>query len=453
MTRRELLGTGAAALAGAAAQAQTRPRPNVVVFLADDLGFKDVGYNGAEFETPHIDRLCRGGLKFTRFHAMPLCSPTRAAFLTGRHPVRYGLTYSVVRPWSHYGLSTAEKTIADVFREGGYQTACIGKWHLGHTHEKLLPRSRGFDYFYGHMNGAIDYFERVRDGSPDWQRNGETVRESGYATELLAADAVRWIEQRDASRPFFLYMPWNAPHSPLQAPKALVEKYASIAQPQRRTYAAMVDAMDQGIGRVVGALDKAGLMENTIVVFLSDNGGPRRQGADNGSLRAGKATVFEGGLRVPALLHWRGRVQPGETDQVSCVIDLLPTLAGAAAVEVKGTKPLDGIDLWPLLRSGRTQVREELFFAVQAETGPKQHALRSGDWKFIQVDKEEHLFDLKADPEEKSNLISRESARAADLRARMEKWVALHPKAEVIVSATPHPGWVQPADWSKAWVR
>ncbi|MDZ4796961.1 MAG: arylsulfatase [Bryobacteraceae bacterium] len=455
MTRRELL-YGAAAAGATTMQAQQSSRPNVVVFLADDLGSADVGYKGAEFETPNIDRLCRDGLKFNRFHSMPLCSPTRSAFMTGRHPVRFGLTYSVVRPWSYYGLSVQEKTIANVFHEAGYQTGCIGKWHLGHTHEKLLPRSRGFDYFYGHMNGSIDYFEHTRDGSPDWQRNGETVRETGYATELLAADAVRWIEARDKTRPFFLYMPWNAPHAPLQAPEALIAKYASITDPKRRTYAAMVDAMDQGIGRVVAALGRGGLMENTIVLFVSDNGGPRGQGANNGSLRAGKGTVFEGGLRVPALLHWKGRVKPGQTDQVSCVTDLLPTLAGAAGIDVTGTKQLDGMNLWPLLISGKTQPREELFFAVQGEgagTAPKQHALRSGDWKYIQIEKEHYLFNLATDPDEKNNLISSEAARAADLRSRMEKWVALHTKAEVITSSTPHPGWVQPSDWSKAWVR
>jgi arylsulfatase A-like enzyme len=429
-----------------------------VILLPDDLGWADVGYNGAEIETPNIDRLCKAGLRLNRFHCMPLCSPTRAALMTGRHPIRFGLAYSVVRPWSYYGLSIAEKTIANVFHDAGYQTACIGKWHLGHTHEKLLPRSRGFDYFYGHMNGAIDYFDHTRDGSPDWQRNGESVREKGYSTDLVAADAVRWIEARDKSRPFFLYMPWNAPHAPLQAPEPLIAKYSSIKDEKRRTYAAMVDSLDQGIGRVADALQRGGLMDNTIILFVSDNGGPRGQGASNGKLRAGKATVFEGGLRVPAFLHWPGKVARGAvSEQVGCIIDVLPTLAAAAGVEVKGTQPLDGMNLWPLLTSGRTQPREELFFAVAGEgvpPVPKQHALRSGDWKYIQIgDKEEYLFNLAADPEEKNNLIASEGPRAAEMRARMMKWVALHPKAEVITSSFRHPGWVQPSDWSKAWVR
>lgn len=195
MTRRQLI-QGVAAAAPALPGNAATPKPNVVIFLADDLGFRDVGYQGAEIDTPNIDALAEGGLRFERFHSFPLCSPTRAGLLTGRHPVRYGLTYSVVRPWSHYGLSTAETTMADVFRGAGYQTGAIGKWHLGHTHRKLLPQSRGFDYFYGHMNGAIDYFTHQRDGAMDFQRNGATVQDSGYSTDLLAADAARWIGRR-----------------------------------------------------------------------------------------------------------------------------------------------------------------------------------------------------------------------------------------------------------------
>ena len=459
MTRRDLL--NAAAAGGATLKtlaAQPQRRPNVIIFLADDLGFRDVGYNGAEFETPNIDRLCSRGVRFERFHSFPLCSPTRAGLLTGRHPVRFGLTYSVVRPWSHYGLSPAEKTMADIFHDAGYETAAIGKWHLGHTHKRLLPQSRGFDYFYGHMNGAIDYFTRTRDGSPDWQRNGETVREQGYSTDLLAADAARWIQNRNPARPFFLYLPWNAPHAPLQAPPELLNKYSSIANERRRTYAAMVDRMDQGIGAVLSAVTASNLLDNTIILFLSDNGGPRPQGANNGELRAGKASVFEGGVRVPALLHWPDKLKPGKTDQVATIMDLLPTLCAAAGVDAKPPNPLDGQNLWPLLTAGRTQPRDELFFAVQGESSPKQHALRSGDWKYIRIDAatrspaQEFLFDVNADPQEKNNLLSSEPQRAADLRSRMEKWIALHPNCEVIVSSTPHPGWVQPSDWAKAWV-
>jgi arylsulfatase A-like enzyme len=434
-------------------------RPNVVLFLADDLGFRDVGYQGSRIETPNIDRLSKAGLRMNRFHAFPLCSPTRAALLTGRNPVRYALVYSVVRPWSHYGLSPEEKTIADVFHAAGYQTAITGKWHLGHTHARLLPNARGFDHFYGHLNGAIDYFEHTRGDAPDWQRNGETVKEKGYSTDLVAAEASRWIQKRDRSKPFFLYVPWNAPHGPLQAPDDLIQKYASIREPKRRTYAAMVTAMDRGIGSVVQTLEQEKILDDTIVVFLSDNGGPRGAGADNGDLRAGKANVFEGGVRVPALIHWPKALKPGASEQVATVLDLLPTLAAAAGVPVSGTKPLDGMNLWPLLEAGKTEPRQELFFAVQAETGPKQHALRSGDWKYIRIDasdkgpEQEFLFNVVEDPTEKNDRSKEQPEKVKDLKQRMAKWIALHPPSEIIVSQHPHPGWVPPSDWSKAYVK
>ena len=206
MTRRNLLQAASVAASLPSLNGQTS-KPNVIIFLADDLGFRDVGYHGAEIETPNIDKLSRHGLRFDRFHSFPLCSPTRAALMTGRNPVRFGLIYSVVRPWANYGLSIGERTIADLFHESGYQTAIIGKWHLGHTHRKLLPQSRGFDHFYGHVNGAIDYFTHMRNDAPDWQSNGETIRETGYSTDLLAAEASRWIGKRDPNRPFFLYVP------------------------------------------------------------------------------------------------------------------------------------------------------------------------------------------------------------------------------------------------------
>lgn len=450
MTRRHWLQTAAAA---SLAQAQTQARPNVIVFLADDLGWTDVGFHGSEIQTPNIDRLARGGLRLNRYHSFPLCSPTRAGLLTGRHPIRFGLAYSVVRPWSHYGLSTAEKTIANVFKDAGYRTAITGKWHLGHTHSKLLPQARGFDHFYGHVNGAIDYFTHVRGEAVDWQRNGQTVRESGYTTDLLAAEASKLIRGRDAKRPLFLYVPWNAPHSPLQAPDDLLKKYASISDERRRKYAAMVEAMDRSIGEVLKTLEEEKIAENTLILFASDNGGPRGSGATNGNLRAGKATVYEGGLRVPALLHWRGKIKPGVSEQLMTVLDVLPTLAAAAGVPVQTPEPLDGTNLWPELSSGGTRERDELFFAVQAEAGPKQHALRLGDWKLVRIGAADSLFNLAADPEEKNDVASQHSARVKDLGARMDRWIALHPPSEIITSANPHPGWVPPSDWSQAAVR
>lgn len=209
--------------------AQPSPRPNVVLILADDLGSRDLGYLGGPMRTPNLDRLASEGVRFTQMAACPLCSPTRAALLTGRHPIRLGLGYTVVRPWATHGLPVQERTIAGYFAWAGYQTAAIGKWHLGHYNMRSLPRQRGFDHFYGHVNGAIDYFTHLRDGGLDWQRNGTGLREEGYTTDLLSAEAARWIRARDQSKPYFLYLPFKAPHTPLQAPAEFLNRYSSIA--------------------------------------------------------------------------------------------------------------------------------------------------------------------------------------------------------------------------------
>lgn len=447
MTRRRAM-----ALAGAAGAALAQParRPNVILMLADDLGTKDTGFQGSEIRTPNLDKLAAGGVRFTQLYSYPLCSPTRAGLMTGRHPIRNGLAYSVVRPWATYGLPTSETTIANVFKEAGYQTAITGKWHLGHYSKRLLPTSRGFDHFYGHVNGAIDYFTHERDGGIDWQRNGESVREEGYTTDLLAAEANRWINGRDPSKPFFLYMPWNAPHTPLQAPERWLREYASIADQRRRTYAAMVSALDAAAGTVVDNLRRQNLLENTIVVFLSDNGGPRGQGADNGPLRMGKGTVYEGGIRVPGFVHWPGVVKPGKTAQVMTPVDWLPTLAGAAGIAAKTAQPLDGANLWPNIAGGKEEPRRDLFFCIQNEQGPKQYALRDGNIKFITIDGKEAAYDVVADPSETTDILPRVKDAAEGMRKRVAAWAALHPRAEVSTQGGRHPGFVTPKDWSKA---
>ncbi len=448
LTRREMLAASFAAL-------QQRP-PNVLLILADDLGSTDTGFAGGDIPTPHIDRIAKEGVQLTNFYATPLCTPTRASLLTGRNPVRYGLIYSVIRPWSSYGLPQDEHTMAESFRSAGYQTAIIGKWHLGHTNRRFLPNARGFDHFYGHVNAEIDYFTHTKLDGLDWQRNGKGLREEGYATDLLGAEAVRWLAQRDRARPFFLYLPFNAVHSPMQAPEPLLAKYVSIGNRNRRAYAAMLDAMDTAIGNVLGALDRDGSLANTIVVFLSDNGGALGQGARNGSLRAGKLTVYEGGVRACAAIRYPARLARGVAmGQRMSVLDLFPTLCAAAGVKPGNKKPLDGRNMWPALTAGESVEGRSLFWAAKRnETQDRQHAVLSGDWKLVETVADDRkvslaLYHLGQDPAEKNDVAGEHRDVLERLRAELEEWRKLHPRTDIDSSMNPHPGWVAPSDYAQ----
>ena len=454
MNRRTFLltATGGLSLGRAATPAS---HPNVVIFLADDLGWADVGFHGSEIRTPNIDRMTREGMQFNRFYAFPLCSPTRSALMTGRSPMRFGVAYHVIRPWMDYGVPLTEHFMPESFRAAGYQTCITGKWHLGHSRKSYLPNARGFDHAYGHLNGNIDYFTHMREGGLDWHRNGKSVREEGYSTDLIAAEASRFIAQRDRRRPFFLYVPFNAPHTPLQAPPERIEKYASIQDKKRRVFAAMVEAMDEGIGKVLGTIEQEGIAKDTIVLFCSDNGGPVAQGARNRPLRSGKGSPWEGGVRVPAVLRWPGKVRAGATSaQLISVIDVFPTLAAAAGVKPLNKLPLDGLDLWPEIISGKTRPRENLLFAVEAGEA-FQYALYHREWKLVREVPHSgapvnHLYRIEEDPEEKNDLAAVHPAVVKDLAARVDAWAKLYPANGVRAAAEPPPGWKAPQKWAEA---
>jgi len=294
-------------------------QPNILILLADDLGWADLGFRGSDIETPNIDRLAREGLTLNRFYAMPICTPTRSALMTARDPMKMGTIYAGFQPWQNGGVSPDEHFMPESFKAAGYQTAMIGKWHLGHTIEPLVPNARGFDHFFGHLNTQIDYFDYTVAGGYDLQENGVSVkREDQYITDVHGAEAVRYIEDlRDPDKPFFLYVPFLAPHSPMQAPKALEDKYKKrLNRPfPKRTYAAMVDSLDQAVGQVLDSLDAQGLTENTLVFFFSDNGGLKAFGADNSPYRGGKLETFEGGIRVNAVMRWPGQITAGTTTE------------------------------------------------------------------------------------------------------------------------------------------
>src|SRR6201981_581905 len=249
-------------------------KPNIVHIVVDDLGWKDVGFNGCtDIKTPNLDKLAAGGARFTQFYAQPMCTPTRACLMTGRYPFRYGLQTAVIPSVSAYGLDSNEWLLPQCLKEAGYKTAIIGKWHLGHADKKYWARQRGFNYQYGAMIGELDYFTHGEHGVLDWFRDNKPVHEKGYTTTLIGDDAVKYINQQSADKPFYLYLTFTAPHTPSQAPKAYIAKYSNIADPTRRIYAGMVDCLDENIGKVVAALHKKGLRENTLTLFHSDQRG------------------------------------------------------------------------------------------------------------------------------------------------------------------------------------
>ena len=412
---------------------QNMERPNIVHIVADDLGWKDVGFNGCnDIKTPHLDRLADGGARLTQFYVQPMCTPTRAVLMTGRYPFRYGLQTAVIPSVSSYGLDTTEWLMPQCLKEAGYQTAIIGKWHLGHADKKYWPRQRGFDYQYGAMIGELDYFTHKEHGVLDWYRDNEPLQEEGYTTELLGNDAVRLIENHDPAKPLYLYLAFNAPHTPYQAPAEYIARYAGIPDSTRRIYAGMVSCLDDQIGRVVAALEKKGMRDNTIIIFHSDNGGTKNAmfagvmadmskvkiPCDNGPYRDGKASLFEGGTRVCALVNWPGRIKAQQVTGMIHAVDLYPTLAYLAGASTAKCKPLDGINVWNTIARGEVSPRTEFFYNIE----PFRAAMRQGKWKLIwrtTLPTSADLYNLEEDPSEKNNLIAEYPDRVAAMQKRI----------------------------------
>lgn len=417
----------------ASARAEQK-RPNFVHIVADDLGWKDVGFNGCtDIKTPVLDKLAAEGAKLAQFYVQPMCTPTRAALMTGRYPFRYGLQTAVIPSVSDYGLDTSEWLLPQALKEAGYKTAIIGKWHLGHADKKYWPRQRGFDYQYGAMIGELDYFTHDEHGVLDWFRNNEPVKEEGYTTTLLGKDAARLIEEHDASIPLYLYLTFNAPHTPYQAPKEYVDRYSNIDDPTRRTYAAMVTCLDDEIGRVVAALDKKKMRDDTLILFHSDNGGTRsamfagvmadmskvKIPCDNGPHRDGKGTLYEGGTRVCALANWPGHIKAGTVDGLIHAVDIYPTMAALAGTSTSKAKPLDGHNVWDAIAQGNPSPRSEIVYNVE----PFRAAVRQGDWKLFWrtlLPSAVELYNLAEDPSEKNNLAVANPDKVAAMQRRIE---------------------------------
>jgi arylsulfatase A-like enzyme len=409
------------------------PTPNIVFILIDDLAYADCGFNGGkEIKTPNIDKLAKSGAVLESHYVQPVCSPTRAAFLTGRYPTRTGV-YTVVRPHAKWGLPLQERTLANALKDAGYTTAIVGKWHLGEFDPAYYPRARGFDHQHGHFFGAIDNYTHMRDGSHDWYHNDAELREEGYSTHLLTKESCRLIKSQEKSKPLFLYVPYNAVHTPLQVPEKYLEPYSHLTGP-RKQLAGMLAAVDEGIGEIVRALDESGMRDNTLIVFSADNGGPKP--GENGPLKGYKGSVDEGGVRGCAFATWPGKIPAGQRIQEPVhVIDWYPTLVKLAKGTLDQKLPLDGKDIWPVLTLQARTPHE----AILCAQSPNRVAIRMGDWKLVQVSAKEdeskakkvkkkneaasserlELYNLASDIGETKNLATSEPERVALMRSRL----------------------------------
>jgi arylsulfatase A-like enzyme len=433
MRRREFLAGGLCS-----ASAKGRRRPNVVVILADDLGYADLGVTGCEdIPTPHIDSIARNGVRFTDgYVSAPVCSPSRAGLLTGRYQQRFGhefnahttpLFFELGGDPGRLGLPLSETTFADRMRAAGYRTAIVGKWHLGTEKVQYHPLRRGFQEFYGFLDGGHPYLPGDL-GSKKLPilRGYEAVELREYLTDALAKEAVHFID-RSRHQPFFLYFTPNAVHTPMQATAKYLDRFAHIGDARRRSYAAMLSALDDGVGAVLGKLRQCNLEDDTLIFVLSDNGGPTNKLAVNGSrntpFRGSKGDLWEGGIRVPFFAQWKGRIRANSVfDKTVLQLDLLPTSLAAAGVPVPADWKLDGVNLLPYL-SGMD--RGEPHRAAFWRFGPVR-AARVGEWKIVRTwdNSAVELFNLRADPGERQDLSRKQPMRLQDLQAQWSRWNA-----------------------------
>jgi len=414
------------------AMAASAAKPHIIYIVADDLGWKDVGFQGSDIPTPNLDKLALEGARFNQFYAQPMCTQTRAALMTGRYPLRYGLQTGVVPAAGTYSLPLDEYLLPQMLKDAGYTTAMSGKWHLGHAKTEFWPRQRGFDSFYGATVGEIDHFKHASHGIKDWYRDNKPLVESGFDNGLIGQEAVRLIKDHNVSKPLFLYLAFTAPHTPFQAPEENLDRFKHIEDKNRQTYAAMISVIDDEVGKVVAALDQRGMRNNTLIVFHSDNGGVvdslftgdskvgGKLPADNGPYRAGKGTLYEGGTRVVAFMNFPKKIKAGRVDGMMHIVDVYPTLASLSGATLDKSKPLDGLDMWPTISEGKASPRTELVYNVDPMAG----AIRRANWKLYwkaSLPQRIELFDLSRDVSEANNLSDQVPEKVTELQGRIDE--------------------------------
>lgn len=416
--------------------AQAPARPNVIFIMTDDVGYGDLSsYGATDLSTPNLDRLGAEGVRFTDFYSNgPACSPTRTGFMTGRYQQRYGIEIPIRNPAGAEGMGLAAngRTLPQLLKNAGYRTGLVGKWHLGYDDDQR-PNAHGFDVYFGFKAGYSDYYQHTNgEGQPDLWENGEQIVEEGYLTDMITERAVDFIETGDDG-PFFLSVQYNAAHWPYQPPDSPsvaplnamhVMPYLPLPS-SREDYVAMLERADRGIGEIMAAVERTGQTENTLIVFTNDNGGEWL--SRNAPLFNYKSTVWEGGIRVPAMMRWPGVIPAGiETDQVGITMDLTATILAVAEARVPDDLGLEGIDLLPIVTGQAPEVERTLFWRVA--NGPR--AVRSGDWKLILEGAgrfpRAHLFNLRLDIGERESLVSTEQGRAVAQRLKplVDAWEA-----------------------------
>ena len=450
----------------------SRP-PNIVILVADDLGWKDVGFHGSEFRTPHIDRIANEGAELSRFYAMPVCSPTRVALMTGHHPIRYGLQRATIKPWTDLGIPPDVETLPEMLARAGYtRRGVFGKWHLGRS-MRFHPQQQGFTSFVGHYGGAIDYFRHSRLDGLDWHHGYSLSDEEGYSTDLIGRHAARFIMDAPRDEPFLLYVPFNAIHTPNDVTPEDMDRNSDIEPETRQIKAAMVSAMDDEVGRILDALDERGFASDTLLLFFSDNGGVPPAGSSNEPLRGRKHSLYEGGIRVAAAARWPGGGISGGrlVEAPISVLDLYPTFLRLAGLDVRRGLASDGEDVTAIL-DGRQEERNEFEYfgyfngrRVPGSSEPSDRrrwelaAVFEGPWKLIRngpnldlatdpvADSNLELFRIEADPYETSDLASEHPDVVARLLKRIVEFRRLKPDDAMPIPLAAPEGWSAPADW------
>ncbi|MHC4380613.1 MAG: arylsulfatase B [Planctomycetota bacterium] len=459
------LGEGAPSAASAAQTSTDDPLPpDIILILADDLGWGDWQPTGGPMLTPNLMRLCEEGTRLDRYYTYPLCTPTRAALMSGRSPMQFRMAFSPLRRWESRSLPRDVTTLPQFLKTSGYRTALVGKWHLGHMEPWMLPNQRGFDHFYGFVTGAIHYFtHKSGNAGRDWQRNGAPLDEKGYSTTLFGAEAARWIGEQEKDQPLFLYLPFNAPHGPLMAPGSFTKPYREMVAEDRAKYCGMVAAMDEAIGEVLAAVEARGRADQTMVIFVSDNGGSLRESGSNGDLRGNKGSTYEGAIRVPGVVRWPGKVPAGVVSHdLIDVMDWVPTLVSAAGMEVPAE--LDGQDVLQRLHAPTTDPtatasRDDLFYTALT-TASVSYAVIRWPWKCVVKIRNKNgqvfqqLYRLDTDPLEETNLRTEFPELTEDLVTVLKAWMQQQLPGESFerpteAVGTPVPkGWVEPEDWT-----